>query len=468
MNRLWFAAFLACVLALTACVTDQEKDVSLYKDALALGEVPEFHDGDPLSLQKAVLLTNAISEELAIEGENYLQAIIDRERSVAAFLPTLDLVPSFIFRDSTSTTAPGLSDRSVTDVPLSAGITVFDGMRNVNRLSATDLTIEQRRALLLDLRESLLLDVAQVYYRVLGAERLVVVLENSVAAQQDRVRDMRSRQRVGVARPLDVAQTEAQLSQTRVSLLDARNAVETGRATLAFLTGVDVKASELTDEFPLPTEPRTAEDLMDLASALRQDLVAAAAGAEAARYEVDVAIGQYAPTIRLDLDYFLARESLPDDRDWTGILSANIPIFSGGRIQADVREAWSRFRQSVLAYSLLRRRIQQDVEVALADVESSIARMAELREQMRAAQEALRQAESAYSAGLGTNLERVAAQDQLLNAELNLTREEYALKVFYLSAYRAVGAITAAASGFTPPAPTMRPAPESPFVTTPQ
>jgi hypothetical protein len=67
------------------------------------------------------------------------------------------------------------------------------------------------------------------------------------------------------------------------------------------------------------------------------------------------------------------------------------------------------------------------------------------------------------------SLERVAAQDQLLNAELLLTSEEYELKVFYLSAYRAVGAITAGTSGRElPPTPSRRPVPESPLVTLPQ
>lgn len=464
-----FTLAAASLVVVGACATDQRQDVSEYRKALELGEPTEFRAGDPLSLQTAVLLTNQANELLAFEGENYLQAIIDRQRSVASFLPTIGLAPSFVFRDSTTTVAPGLSDETLVDVPLSGQISLFDGLRNLNQLEASDLTIEQRLWLLLDLRESLLLDVARVYYEVLRAEHLVVVLENSVAVQQERVRDMLSRQRVGVARPLDVAQTQAQFSQTRVLLLNARSAVQTGRATLAFLTGAEVQTSPLTDEFPLPEQPRTLDELMAVANAQRKDLAAAAAAAEVARREVDVAIGQYAPSVRLNFDYFLTRESLPDDRDWTGLLVANIPIFTGGRIQADVREAWSRFRQTVLLYYYLRRQIRQDVEVAMEDVKTSILRMAELREQLRAAEEALRQGESAYKAGLGTNLERIAAQDQVLNAELLLTSEEYEQKVFYLTAYRAVGALTEGTSGRALPAtPPPRPAPESAFVYLPR
>ena len=69
---------------------------------------------------------------------------------------------------------------------------------------------------------------------MLGESR-VKVLENSVSVQNDRVTNIRSKYRAGTARQLDVTQAEAQLSQTKVSLIKAQNNVATGRDTLAFL-----------------------------------------------------------------------------------------------------------------------------------------------------------------------------------------------------------------------------------------
>jgi outer membrane protein TolC len=56
-----------------------------------------------------------------------------------------------------------------------------------------------------------------------------------------------------------------------------------------------------------------------------------------------------------------------------------------------------------------------------------------------AAREALRQADAAYGAGLGTNLVRLIAQDQLLSAELALTEEQFNHIVDYLRLLRAAG-----------------------------
>ena len=453
------------LLSAGGCTANQAQDVQIYRDVLTLDSSVDYSPGEPLTLFKAVLLTNQTNETLAIEGENYLQAIIDRKRSVASFLPTLDLLPTYRFQDATTSPIPGLSESEQFDTTLSGNITLFDGFRNANRLNASDMTIEQRRWLLLDLRESLLLDVARVYYRVLRDEQRVLVLENAVTVQEERVRDIRARQRIGVVRPLDASQTEAQLSQTRVGLLNAQNAVRTGRIALSFLTGTDLANSPLSDGFDLPESPPTLDELLSIAQANRQDLAAASAQAQAARHNVDVAIGKYAPSVSLNLDYFLTRDTFPSESDWLGMLRVNIPIFSAGRIEADVRQAWSQFRQSVLGYSLLRRQIQQDVELAYQDVRTSIARMTELKVQLKAAQESLRQAEASYQEGLGTNLERISAQDQLLNSQLLLASEVYDQKTFYLTAYRAIGSITEGTLGLTlPPQPMPRAVLESPFV----
>jgi outer membrane protein TolC len=60
---------------------------------------------------------------------------------------------------------------------------------------------------------------------------------------------------------------------------------------------------------------------------------------------------------------------------------------------------------------------------------------------VQAAEEALRQAEESYRAGLATNLERLTAQDAVLTAQLQLTSELFDHKVFYLTLLRAIGGL---------------------------
>ena len=56
------------------------------------------------------------------------------------------------------------------------------------------------------------LDVVRAYYQVLRSEQSVAVLKNSLAVQEERFRTTAGLNAVGLARLLDVAQTEAQLA----------------------------------------------------------------------------------------------------------------------------------------------------------------------------------------------------------------------------------------------------------------
>ena len=439
--------FLVILLSFAAsCAVDQKKEIERYRavlNASLLGGEKEFVAGGPLSVRQALTLANQQNERLGIEGENYLQAMIDRRRATAAFLPTINLAPSFVVREKID---GGDNDSSTSsrqdqflDVPVRGAANVFSGFSDLARVRRAARTIEERRNLLLDLQEALLLDTATVYYNVLRAERSAEVLTGSLALQETRVRGMTGRQKIGTARPLDVAQTQAQASATRVLLINAQNDMRNGRAALVFVTAADaVRDAQLIERFDAPPLPAL-DDLKTTASAHRRDLLAASAAVLAARQNVEVAFGQYYPSVTLDVNVFLHRESVPDQRTWDALLRANLPIFSAGLIAADVRTAWSMYRQAALNESLLRRQAMQDVEIAYQNLAATEQRIAELNVQLSAAQLAFTQADQSYNVGLATNLERVTAQDQLLSAQLQLTSARFDRTLAYLSLARSAG-----------------------------
>jgi outer membrane protein len=450
------ARHIPCLVALAGCVVgcavDQKKEVATYRkvvDIPTTAPAADFTGGQPLTVRRAMLLANASNEQLSIEGENYLQSLIDRRRAVAAFLPTVSLAPRYVFRERTGGGGSGdeedrggsSQDHRTLDLPVNTTANLFNGFGDVARLRNARLTIAQRRALLLDLQEQLLLDVAQVFYQVLRSEESVRVLENSLQVQEARLRDVRGRQAAGVVRPLDVAQVEAQASQTRVSLFAARSDVANGRTVLAFITASNVADSPLVEEFEAPAITDTREQLRATGAERRRDLQAAAAATRAARQLVHAAVAQYYPSLTVDLNVFLYRESTPSDRDWEGLLRANIPLFSAGLIEADVRTAWSEFRQASLSESLTRRQVVQDVDIAHQDLLATGRRLDEARTQLAAAEQAFIQADRSNAIGLATNLERLIAQDQLLTAQLQYVSEQFARKVSYLNLLRATGSL---------------------------
>jgi outer membrane protein TolC len=433
------------VSVIVGCV-NQQKEVSIYRKVVDEGvenHVAEaYQPGQPLTLRQALLLANQNNENIDLSGENYLQALIDKDRAVAGFLPTIDFVPTYLVRDkpkgSANTNSTG-SRSTVLDVPVTGEINLFNGFRDVANLRRAAHTIEQRREQVWEMQQTILLDVAQTYYRVLSTERQVEVLTNSLRVQEERLRDIRGRQQAGLARQLDVAQIQAQASATHVALLQAQRDTQNGRVMLSFLIAVPVGDTPLVDEYPLDAQPAPIDELLDYAHQNRKDLRAAEEAVLAARQAVEIQVGRYYPSLSLNVAYFLSRQSTPTDVDWTALFQANLPIFSAGLIEADVRLAWSQFRQARLDESLTSRQIEQDVRTAAENMISSDQQLRELQTQLEAAQVALRQAEESYRVGLATNLERIVAQDQLLSAQLQLTQEQFNRKVLYLTLVRAIG-----------------------------
>jgi outer membrane protein TolC len=250
---------LAAASLLAGCV-NQAHEVHLYREVLdGDRKKPEpLQPGETLTLDRALALANADNEQLASQGETYLQALIAKNRAFAAFLPTVNFQPSFTVeqapRGNAPNQAPGAPATSAATVAATQGGYVQRGdtlqrleapvvgnmnfsFRTLPLYHAAKLAVVQGRQLLLDAQATILLNVAQTYYQVLISTRQEAVLEHSLALQEARISYLQGRLRVQLALPLDLAQAEADEAGTRVQLSQAANDVRNGRRTLALLVG---------------------------------------------------------------------------------------------------------------------------------------------------------------------------------------------------------------------------------------
>lgn len=428
----------ACLLP--ACSVDQRKDVQTWERELwpqqQRPQVQAPAPSETLSLNLAMSLAEQQNERLALAGENYLQAIIARRRIAAEFFPTLSFSPNYFIRERGGNTNPDFQTDRHLDAPFTAELLALNAPQSLAGMRASRHVIEQRRQLLLDARASLLLDVAAVYYQVLRSEAQARVLASSLTVQNERVKDVEAQREAGSARPLDVAQARAQAAATSASLAQARGDIRTGRQVLAYLLGEPAVDHSLQDDLEVPPQAQSLEDLELVALSQRADLLAAQAAVLAARESVEAAFAQHYPSVSLNLNAWVYKESIPAESIASAFVQLNVPIFTAGRIHQDVRAAWSRFRQAKYLEVSLFRQIRQDVRVAQENLQTSQARLSDLRENVRSAQEAVDQATDLFRVGGATNLERLVAQDQLLTAQLALEQELLNRKLAYLRLQR--------------------------------
>lgn len=430
------AAALLVLAMLASCQVDQEAEVARYRKILdaRVSAAESFDSAAPLSLLNALKIANGLNESLASTGETYLQALIEHKRSLASFLPTVDFGPRLSIADKVNS-----GPNPTLNVVASAGYSNFNAWKQLAESAQAATTAELRRELLLDAQTQLLQDVVRTYYAVVIAEQRVHVFEGSLAVQEERVRDVASQTQVGLARVLDFDQAKSQAASTKAQLVQARGIASNARTALALVLGVPSVDGKLTDGYTPPNKLEPAETWLDTAQKNRSDLAAALQAVIAARHGVDAKFGQYYPSISINLDYFVYRETVPTASLYTALFQANMPIFTADRIHQEVRAAWSIFRQAKLDESLTRRKIRRDVMTAHQNVRTSQERLVELRIQAAAAQDAFNQAVDLQRVGLATNLERLIAQDTLLQSQLEVATEELALKVVMLDLRRAAG-----------------------------
>ncbi|MGA2583962.1 MAG: TolC family protein [Tepidisphaeraceae bacterium] len=451
--------FLAALLTLGACV-NQQKDVGSYRNIVDAGlpRPKSYQLGETLSLSRALALANEDNEQIGLNGENYLQALLAKNRALAAFIPTVTLSPDYTIEQAprNGTTSAGPVTPAAESVAASSGGYVVRGstwqrtevpvvgamnlsVASYPTVLSADQIIEQQKQLLLDAQATILLNVAQAYYQVLRSEAQVEVLEQSLQVQQARLQDAQNRFNNKLALALEVSQTRAQVASTQVDLTQAENDVRNGRRTLAFLIGVPAVDGPLVDDVIIPGQLPPVDEFRQLAAAHRQDLLAADAALRAARDDVDTAFAQYYPSVSIDVSGFLYRQYYTDASKWDALLIGNLPLFSAGVIEADVRTAWSRLRQAALYQSYLRRQIDQDVQNGYDTLLTSQQEIMDLNTEVQAGADALRQSEELLKNGLAIPLDVLTAQQTLLDAQLNYTSASFDRTVFYLDLLRSTG-----------------------------
>ena len=204
----------AFVLVAGGCTVDRQKEIDLYRQVLDGPDArpADYAIGEPLTLSTALQLANQHNEQLAVAGEDYVQALVDKDRAAVNFFPTITLVPSYSIADADDdsggkrvsgggTADPNeLLNRSSLssgdgrlDVPVNANANVFRGFRDIANIRRAAADIDRFKALLLDLKATVMLDVASTYYQVLRSEATVLVLESSSQIQDARVAEMRAR-----------------------------------------------------------------------------------------------------------------------------------------------------------------------------------------------------------------------------------------------------------------------------------
>jgi len=271
-------------------------------------------------------------------------------------------------------------------------------------------------------------DVAVNYYTIRALDADKALLLSSIEVYRKSLALVRNRRAGGIVSDLDVAQAETILKTTEAQLPD--NALQRARSehALAILTGKNPSLFRLAER-PLALDPLVVPT--GLPSELlerRPDVAAAERRMAAANANIGVATAAFFPTIKFsgqagfwsgDLTASGNMSTLLSwpSRFWAVGPSLTVPLFQGGQLSANLRQAKAAYEETVARY-------RQTVLTAFGDVENNLAaehllarQYEEVLAALKAARRQLEVANNRYEAGLATYLEVAIAQNITLGIE---------------------------------------------------
>jgi outer membrane protein len=136
--------------------------------------------------------------------------------------------------------------------------------------------------------------------------------------------------------------------------------------------------------------------------------------------------------------------------DWDVQLALTVPLYAGGSLQSQVREALSQSTQAELSTSQARRQAEQEIRAVYQSVVFDRSRLVALEKATESARKNYEVQRHDYRLGLVTNLDVLQALTAFQENQRALDRARYIAKLDYLRLEAAAARRPAAPGGTTP------------------
>lgn len=394
--------------------------------------------GRPITLDEAYAAALKRSETIAQKGETYNQVMAQISELWSEIQPRINLDASQSWQD---TPGPGVNfplPANQHTAAINGHQPLFTGLRDYLAIKAGKAQGESAQLALQRAKQLLYQDVTSAYLNLLQSRRDIKTHEEQVKLTADRVKELKNFEDIGRSRKSEVLAAESQQAQDVADLETARGSERVQQATLRFLTGIEEDLDPR--EIPVPAPAGDLQTFLDR-SRSRPDVEAARKDVEYADLYVSINRRQYWPTIDLDGNYYLMRpHNFSQHVNWDATVSAVLPLYWGGQIAAQTRQAEAQRGFNEQGLSLALRTAELDVRSSYSDLASYLSIVAALEKAMALAEANAKAQTADYRHGLVTNIDVLAS---LTTAQITRLR----LDAAQIQAYYARVRLEVAAGG---------------------
>ncbi|MCD8204573.1 MAG: efflux transporter outer membrane subunit [Coprobacillus sp.] len=297
-------------------------------------------------------------------------------------------------------------------------------------------------------RLTLVSSIALQYFACELSREQLQIAEQSLELAKDYRDLVKSQMDAGTASELDFHQAEAQYQNELNSTEELRATNEQNENAFALLLGAGVPEGVVLP----PPVPLSQNDALETVPAglpsellaYRPDILSAEHALLAANANIGAARAAFFPSITLNASAGFESTELNQlfkgsSRTWSFSPSVNIPIFSGGRLSAELDVAKLQREVEIANY-------EKAIQTAFREVSDEFATLNTIRKRVEAQEQALASQKrryeilkDSYEAGNATSLQVILAQQDYFAAQQNVLGVYYAEIASKITLYKALG-----------------------------
>ena len=371
-------------------------------------------------------------------------------QSRALFLPVLTLSGSYerIYQDYSTI---GKTNYNNKNYGLSLRQAVFNSDYFAQYRQA-DLQVAQASARFNSAAQELIVRVADAYFQVLAALDNLRFVQAEKKAIAEQLNQTKQRFKVGLTAITDVHEAQSRYDQSVAQEIEARNLVATTRENLRELIGDHPQTlAGLSAEVPLVRpDPDDVDEWVKTAEQRSLALIVAEKAREIARAEIDRRKAGHYPTLDITASagttiteggVFLSFTGRTIDDARIG-LQLNLPLYQGGLVTSQTRQAEYRYAQAREEYIRQKRATERNTRTAYLNVISNISTVKAFKQALKSARTALEATEAGYEVGTRNAVEVLNSRREVFRAERDYARSRYNYIVQALRLRQAAGILT--------------------------
>jgi outer membrane protein len=325
-------------------------------------------------------------------------------------------------------------------------------------LQRADAQVAQAEADYQAAQQDLMSRVAQRYFDVLASQDDLDAQEGALASVNRQLEQAEKRYEVGLIAITDVQEVRASHDSSAAAVIAAKRQVASAQEFLREITG------DLFDSLARPIEPfeltnpdPVSEDRwVEMALQQNLSLVSSRLAADIARENVSASRGGHFPSLDLVASrYKVNSDGTSINADGTPYGNSSVdqnqrsigiqltfPLYSGGMVSSQVRQAVYQHRAAKERVERVARQTEHDARDSYLGVLSEISRVKALRQAVESNTTALNATEAGYEAGTRTAVDVVESRRLWIQARTDYSRSRYDYMINVLKLQQAAGILS--------------------------